>query len=75
MRHMQSLFWETDWFRIDLQKNKRYVIERILELGDREAVDWLFSTYSQDEIRQVLKSGRNLSAKSKNYWAIVMDSR
>jgi hypothetical protein len=75
MRHLQSLFWETDWSRIDLQKNKRYVIERILELGDREAVDWLFSTYSQDEIRQVLKSGRNLSAKSKTYWAIVMDGR
>ena len=75
MRQLQSLFWETDWSRIDLQKNKRYIIERILELGDREAVDWLFSTYSHDEIRQVLKSARNLSAKSKNYWAIVMDDR
>jgi len=28
-----GLFWDTDASRLDLQQNKEYIIERVLELG------------------------------------------
>lgn len=75
MKGLRPLFWDADWSKIDLKKHKTYVIERILELGDVDAVRWLFSAYSDAEIRTVLKTSRNISAKSTNYWSIILKDR
>jgi hypothetical protein len=42
-----------------------------LELGDEAAVTWLRQTFTEGEIRRVLKSERRLSEKSANFWALV----
>jgi len=34
----QALFWDTDIGRINLRNNARYVIERVLEYGDMDAL-------------------------------------
>jgi hypothetical protein len=67
-----GLFWDTDPSRLDLQQNKDYIIERILELGDEKAVRWLFSNYSRNEIRRVLAASRRISRKSANYWSLML---
>ena len=67
-----GFFWDTDSSRLDLRKNKDYIIERILELGDEKAVKWLFSNYSRNEIRRVLAASRRISRKSANYWSLVL---
>jgi len=75
MKPLRPLFWDIDWSKIDLEKHKTYVIERVLELGDPEAVGWLFSVYSDAEIKRVLETSRNISAKSANYWTIILEAR
>ncbi|MBM3284468.1 MAG: hypothetical protein FJY81_01185 [Candidatus Aminicenantes bacterium] len=75
MKHLRSLFWDADWTAIDPKKHKKYIIERVLELGDQNAVKWLFSTYSNAEIERVLKTSRNISVKSANYWSIILEAR
>lgn len=75
MKPLRALLWDTDWSKVDPEKHKKFIIERILELGDQNAVDWLFSTYSNQEIERVLKASRNISIKSANYWSIVLKAR
>jgi hypothetical protein len=67
-----GLFWDTDTSRLDLQQNKEYIIERVLELGDENAVSWLVSCYPRSEIKKVLRSSRRISRKSANYWSLVL---
>lgn len=66
---LKSIFWETDFKKIDLDKNSDQVIEKILELGDIEQVKWLQEKYSQKEIKNVLVNSRNLSRRTANFWA------
>jgi len=67
-----GLFWDTDSSSLDLQQNKEYIIERVLELGDENAVSWLVSCYRRSEIKKVLAASRRISRKSANYWSLVL---
>lgn len=71
---LKPFFWETDLEKVDIQLHKTYVIERILKLGDKPAVEWLFSTYTLSEIKEILKKSRNISPKSRNYWDIILST-
>lgn len=68
----RDLFWDTDSDRIDLQKNKEYIIERVVELGDDKAVRWLFANYPRSEIKKVLARSRRISRKSSHYWSLIL---
>jgi len=71
--YLRPLFWDTDLSKLNIDKNKRYIIERILELGDRNAVQWLFSNISSDEIRNTLMKSKIISKKSLNFWSIILE--
>ena len=65
-----SLFWDAEPSSIDLKKNSRYVIERILEMGSMDAVQWLQRIYPTRLIIEVCESSRKVSERSKNFWRI-----
>ena len=66
----KSLFWDTDPATIDLEKNKRYVIERVLRFGGFDDFNWLKSRYSTEEITTVIQRERSeLDKKSLNFWS------
>jgi len=67
-----ELFWDTDAGCLDLKENKRFIIERTLELGDEKAVEWLFSTYARTDIKKVLRKSKILSRKSSRYWSLIL---
>jgi len=48
IKFRQSLFWDVDPKTIDPEKHSRYIIERILDLGEPEEVRWLFHQYPQN---------------------------
>ena len=63
-------FWDVDARKLDADKYAGYVIERLLELGDLQAVRWLLQKYSRRRIVAVLKKTRSLSKPSANFWAL-----
>jgi len=67
---LKRFFWDTPIQAIDVQRNKRYVISRVLELGDEAAVAWLERVYTQSDLRETVAHSRLLSPKSRNYWKI-----
>lgn len=65
----KNLFWDTDTSTIDMVKNKRYIIERILKFGDLDDYNWMRDIYSTEEIKSVILEERiDLDPKSINFW-------
>jgi len=72
---IRPFLWSSDMRQIDLRSDRRRIILNILNLGTKEATDWLFSFYSRAAIRQALiRQGAKgeLSGKSLNYWSLVL---
>jgi hypothetical protein len=71
--HLRPLFWDVDLDRFDPRAFPVYTIERVLEHGDQDAVQWLLTVFSADEIRDALRTNRRLSPRSATFWALVFE--
>lgn len=63
----QYLFWDTAIEKIDLQKNKRYIIERVLTRGLLQDFYMLLKIYSTEEIKDALKKSKELDSKTAHF--------
>jgi len=50
------LFWDTDMQKIDWQKNKKAVIQRIISRGNKEEVNEIKRFYGKQEVNAILNS-------------------
>jgi len=50
-----------------------YVLKRILEYGDAQAVSWMLKNFRRSEIKDVMCNFRGLSQKSANFWALLLN--
>lgn len=57
------LFWDIKPGTFDIKKNRRLVIERVLQRGTRSGVESLSKYYTRDEIRRVIKELPSLNEK------------
>lgn len=63
----RNLFWDSEINSINLKKNQRYVIERVLTRGFTEDFYMLLKIYSTDEIKTALCKSKELDAKTINF--------
>jgi len=63
-------FWDTDVNKLSIEKNRNYIIERLLELGDIKELKWLNETYPKEDIIDTLKSSTRISPKTGNFFAL-----
>lgn len=66
----RSLFWDTSLSNIQIKRHVHYIVERVLEFGDMDAVEWLQKVYPAQTIIYVLSMSRSISEKSRNFWEI-----
>jgi hypothetical protein len=66
----RPLFWDTSLSKIHIKRNARYIIERGLEFGNMNAIEWLQKVYPLQTIIDVLNMSRIISDKSRNFWLI-----
>ncbi|RLB85612.1 MAG: hypothetical protein DRP14_03605 [Candidatus Aenigmatarchaeota archaeon] len=64
-----NFFWDVDFKNLS-EKDSYFIINRLLEHGDETGVKYMLKTFSSEEIIQVLKTSRNLSFRSKNFWKL-----
>ncbi len=69
----QYLFWDAQVEDIDLQKNKRYVIERVMTRGKMEDFKMLLTLYSREEIKEELKKSKELDPKTRHFCSWYFD--
>ncbi len=71
---LKKYFWDTDFNALDAKKHKKYILERILDMGDDHSVEWMRRTFSKKDILGVLKNNRRISKKSLNFWNLILNA-
>ncbi|MGB0388376.1 MAG: DUF6922 domain-containing protein [Ardenticatenaceae bacterium] len=69
---LRPYFWDVDLASVRLPKHEVYVIERVLEYGDDQAIRWL-NRFSPDTITNVVRRSRRISRNTANLWALVLN--
>lgn len=72
-KFLKKYFWDIDFAKLDPKKRPTYVIERLLEYGNVQAVRWVLSQYSRAIIRSVVCQSHVISKKTANYWSLMLD--
>jgi hypothetical protein len=65
---LHRFFWDHKPDQIDDNRYAFFIIERLLEVGNDEAIYWVFDRYPDNCIIEVVKSSRSLSRKTANFW-------
>jgi hypothetical protein len=71
---LRFLFWDTNPQEIRLRRHATYVIERVLEFGDLDAIRWLQRVYTVQKIVDVLEVSRLITPKSSRFWKLWFDT-
>ena len=68
-----SLFWDTDIQKIDLEKHKASVIERITLRGHLDEFRTMMQFYGKDTVKESLLNARWLDKKTLAFCSIIFD--
>jgi hypothetical protein len=69
--NIRPFFWDVDVESFDPRQYPDYTIARLLEYGNREALSWLRSLFSEQEIKKVIRTERRLTRRSATFWGLV----
>lgn len=67
-KRFYRFFWDIKPDKLDAAKYSEYVIERLLNLGDLEAVKWTWDNFGRKKIIAVVKTGRQITPKTANFF-------
>jgi hypothetical protein len=65
-----KLFWDVNPKTLNVHRHSRFIIERILDLGDLDAFWWTQKQYPTALLIEVSLTSRALSQRSKQFWKI-----
>lgn len=69
--YIKRYFWGDNLQELSFSKNKKYILQTLLERGDQKALQWLFSVLDKDTIKVILPTIK-LSKKSARFWNIYL---
>jgi hypothetical protein len=69
---LQKYFWDVAFDELTIEKYPRFIAERILNYGNLNGIKWLLSWADKNFIRAIVDNSRNLNAKTKNFWQIML---
>ncbi len=72
---LRKYFWDVAFNDISLEKYPGFIAERIMNLGNREAITWLLAVLDRDFINTLVRKSRNLTPKTRNYWQLMLEER
>lgn len=65
---MDLFFWDVTLNTLDLEKNRVFIIERLLNVGDEKTLLWIFKNYPMNLIKESVLKSRGLSLKTARCW-------
>ena len=66
-------FCELTWTDDLADRYPFYVVERLIEKGDTEAVRWMRARYGDAFIRDVVCRSRRISRKTARFWQVILE--
>jgi len=76
-QNITPCLWSYNIDNIDLREDKEIIITQILNYGDAERIKWLYSVYTEEDIREVVLSPRRgrWFEKVLNFWEIILKTK
>ena len=71
-RRMYQYFWDVNPSQLAVDKYPEYVIERVLNLGDLQAVKWVWDVFGREKIVKVIKTSRQINLKTANFFSKLL---
>lgn len=68
----KKYFWDVDVNKLDLEKKPYFVINRLLDKGNAEAVKWVRKNYSDEKIVSTFTKLRDFNPKVARFWALYL---
>lgn len=69
---LKKYFWDINFDSLDPDRSKTFVIERLLEYGDEQALEFLRQHYTYDDLAGVLRTSKSLSRRSAFFWSNIL---
>jgi hypothetical protein len=71
---IRSLFWDCDPSEVSITAHRSFIIGRVLDSGDWNAVSWLRREVGDDALREwfVRKRGGGLDARKMRFWELIL---
>lgn len=72
-KFLAGYFWDVDFKKIDAKQSAPYIVHRILDKGNDEAIRWMFKSYDKNLIKEIVTKRRGFSPKTANFWADLLN--
>ena len=70
----QGLFWDVSLNELDEKKHSNFIIQRILEKGDLDDLQWAIGFYGNKSVKDVfLNNFMKEDSKSQNFWCLYFN--
>lgn len=63
----KKYFWDTEYEKLDIKKNMKYIISRLFCEGNWESIKWLKRIYTKEQIIETAKTSRRLTPIAANF--------
>jgi hypothetical protein len=67
----RKYFWGDNLSDLSWPKNKKYIVQTLLERGNASSLRWLFQHITREEVKKLLPTLR-LPKKSNNFWGVYL---
>ena len=65
----KNLFWDADYTQLDLDIHAAYIIPRVMDYGCWEDVQFVFTYYERERIRDILSASPSLQIRTIYFFA------
>lgn len=70
---LKKYFWDVEFEKIDFESRRIFILKRILEYGDEDAVRWMWKNFKKRDIKNALSNFRGYTLKTANFWAFILN--
>ena len=70
---LRPYFWDVKFDLLDFKKSRTFILKRVLDRGNTKALGWIRQNYTNQEIKKLLLTTRDISPKTANFWALFLN--
>jgi len=67
---ISHLLWDVDLASLDLERQKTFIIARVLKFGTPREIRWLLAHFGDADIIATVRTSAALDRKTATFWAI-----
>lgn len=72
-KSLYRFFWDVDVGKLNPAKKPYFVINRLLDKGDVEAVRWVRRNYTKKQITETFTRLRDFNVKVGTFWSLILN--